>query len=406
LTATINTRIDFQKYISLLLIAYAFSFPLSKAATNLFEILAILLWLTEGNWKEKFKLYKNNLLSIAIALLIGFSLLSAFWHGNTETTIMYVTKYRHLLIILIFYSSFNKKYMSYIISAFLLSMFLSEIMSYAIFFELIHYKNISPQDPSPFMSHMTYSTILAFTISILLIKLFYEKRLKYKFLYILFFLTATTNLFINGGRTGQIIFIVLIFTTIFNSIKNKTKAFISSLIILIITFTLAYSLSANFNNRINQLFGDLNNVTAHKNYTGSGGTRIALTIIGINTFMDYPLLGTGLAYNIHDITTYTKKYNFNTQRMSIFTDYHNSFITISTQLGIIGLFISLLIIYTLLTFNIKNKEYKLMSLLFGISFIMFSLTHNTFHTMNPMVYFSIFAGLFNSIQKVETKHKH
>ncbi|WP_434637895.1 O-antigen ligase family protein [Sulfurimonas sp. NW7] len=399
-------QIDYKKYISYLLIGYAFSFPISKAATNLFEILAILLWIVEGNWKEKFALYKNNLLSITIALLIGFSLLSILWHGNAELTFRYVAKYRHLLIIFVFYSSFDNKYTSHIISAFLLSMFLSEIMSYAIFFELIKYKNISPNDPSPFMSHMTYSTVLAFTISILLIKLFYEKNLKYKFFYILFFLTATTNLFINGGRTGQIIFISLIFFTIFSSMKDKIKAFISSFIIVLLTFSLAYSFSENFDNRVNQLYTDFNNVITHNNYTGSGGSRIALTIVGVDTFLDHPLLGTGLAYNIHNITVYAKAHNFNAQQISRFADYHSTFLTISTQLGIVGLLISLLIIYVLLTFKIKNKEYKLMSLLFGISFIIFSFTHNTFHTMNPMIFFALFTGLFNTIQRLETQHEH
>ncbi|QOP43172.1 O-antigen ligase family protein [Sulfurimonas sediminis] len=406
MTATIDTRIDFKKYISLILIAYAFSFPISKAATNLFEMLAILLWIIEGNWKEKFELYKHNLLSIAIALLIGFSLLSILWHGNAEITLKYVAKYRHLLIIFVFYSSFDKKYTSHILSAFLLSMFISEIMSYAIFFEVIHYKNISPTDPSPFMSHMTYSTILAFTISILLIKLFYEKNLKYKSFYILFFLTATTNLFINGGRTGQIIFISLIFFTIFSSMKNKIKAFISSFIILLITFSLAYSFSKNFGNRTHQLYTDFNNVVAYNNYTGSGGSRVALTIIGVDTFLNHPLLGTGLAYNMHNITLYAKAHNFNVQQMSRFADYHSTFLTLSTQLGIVGLLISLLIIYVLLTFKIKNIEYKLMSFLFGLSFIIFSFTHNTFHTMNPMIFFALFAGLFNTIQRLETQYEH
>ena len=97
-------QIDYKKYISYLLIAYAFSFPISKAATNLFEVLAILLWIIEGNWQEKFSLYKKNLLSVAIALLISFSILSMLWHGNAEETFKYVSKYRHLLIIFVFYT--------------------------------------------------------------------------------------------------------------------------------------------------------------------------------------------------------------------------------------------------------------------------------------------------------------
>lgn len=395
-------KIDYTKYINYALIVYAFSFPISKAGTNLFEILAIVLWILEGNWKEKFALYKQNILSIAIALLIGFSLLSILWHGNAELTFKYVVKYRHLLIIFVFYSSFDKKYASYILSAFLVSMFISELMSYAIFFELIHYKNISPSDPTPFMSHMTYSTLLAFTVNVLLVRFFYEKDLKYKFFYIFFFLTATINLFINGGKTGQIIFIVLILVTVFASVKHKLKAFAISMSTLFIAFFLAYNYSPNFHNRANQLYSGVTNMVNDNNFNGPGGYRTGLSIIGINTYLQNPILGTGIAYNIKNPETNITNKMLKIINVQRFADYHSAFITISVQLGIVGLIISLLILYSLLTFKIQNKEYKLLSLLFAISFIMFSFTHNTLHTMNPMVFFALFGGFFNSLTTTKT----
>ena len=398
-------QINYTKYINYALIAYAFSFPISKAATNLFEVLAILLWILEGNWREKFLLYKSNLLSIALSLLIGFSLLSILWHGNAEITLQYIAKYRHLLVIFIFYSSFNKKYTATLISAFLMAMFFSELMSYAIFFKLIHYKNILPNDPTPFMSHMTYSTVLAFTIGILLIKLFYEKKLKYKLFYIFFFLTATTNLFINGGKTGQIIFIVLIFVTILSSVKHKLKAFITSFIILIITFSLAYNFSPNFHNRSNQLYTGLTNMIIHHNFNGSGGYRTGLSMIGIYTFMQHPILGTGIAYKMKDAQVIATKEHINIENLQGFADYHSAFITISVQLGIVGLLISLLIIYTLFSLKIQNKEYRILSSLFATTFIIFSFTHNTLHTMNPMIFFALFAGFFNALSRQTLLHK-
>ncbi len=389
--------VNYKKYISYILIAYAFSFPISKAATNFFEILAILLWIIEGDWKEKFALYKNNLLSIAIALLMGFSLLSILWHGDAEVTFEYVAKYRHFFIIFVFYSSFDKRYTSHILSAFLASMFISEIISYAIFFELIHYKNISPTDPTPFMSHMTYSTILAFTVNVLLTRFFYKKNLKYKLFYIFFFLTATTNLFINGGRTGQVIFIILIFMTIFTSLEHKIKAFLLSISILVATFFLAYTLSPNFQKRSTQLYDDITNVIEINNYEGSGGTRLALSIVGTQTFIDNPVLGTGVAYNMHNIKTYADRNNFNASFLSRFADYHSGFLTISVQLGVVGLIISLMIIYALFTFPIQKREYKILSFLYATAFVLFSLTHNTLHTMSPMVFFALFSGYFNRL---------
>jgi len=397
----INSTFNFQKYINYLFVALAFSFAISKAATNFFEILILLLWVLEGNWKVKLDLYKKNALNIAVFSLIGFSLLSILWHGNILMSLEYVAKYRHLLIIFVFYSSLQKKYISFILSAFLLSIFLSELISYGIFFELIHYKNILPSDPTPFMSHMTYSTVLAFTSSILLLKFLFESNIKYKLPYIIFFLTATTNLFINGGRSGQIIFIILIFLIFINFMKHKIKAIFFSLSLIFFVFSSAYYLSPNFQKRSTTLYSDISNIVHNKDYNGSAGARLALNIIGLHTFLDYPLLGTGLAYSIKDADKYRQENSMNINNIEIYADYHNAFLTISVQLGIIGLLISFLLVYSLVTLKYQSKEYKIMSLLFITAFGLFSLTHNTFHTMNPLVFFSLFAGFFNAVSRID-----
>ena len=394
-----TTNIDYKKYISYLLILYAFSFPISKAATNLFEVLAIVLWLFEGEYKTKLKLYKNNLLTLAIALLLSFSLLSILWHDNAISTLNYIAKYRHLLIIFVFYSSFEKKYTPHILSAFLAAIFISELISYGIFFELIHYKNISPSDPTPFMSHMTYSTVLAFAVTLLLVRLYYETKIRYKFIYALFFLTATTNLFINGGKTGQIIFILLILLTTIYTTKNKLKAIFFSAFIIVLTFSLAYTFSPNFQRRTSQLYNGIIQMVQHNNYDDVGGRRVALSLIGLETINHNLLLGTGVSYHMPNAQQYAKKHDIKLNNLKGYSDYHNTFITISAQLGLGGIFISLLIIYALFTLKIVQKEYKLLSLLFATAFVVFSFTHNTLHTMNPMIFFALFAGLFSALSR-------
>ena len=394
-----TTNIDYKKYISYLLILYTLSFPISKAATNLFEVLAIVLWLFEGEYKTKLKLYKNNLLTLAIALLLSFSLLSILWHDNAISTLNYIAKYHHLLIIFVFYSSFEKKYTPHILSAFLAAIFISELISYGIFFELIHYKNISPSDPTPFMSHMTYSTVLAFAVTLLLVRLYYETKLRYKFIYALFFLTATTNLFINGGKTGQIIFILLILLTTIYTTKNKLKAIFFSTFIIVLTFSLAYTFSPNFQRRSSQLYNGIIQMVQHNNYDDVGGRRVALSLIGLETINHNLLLGTGVSYHMPNAQQYAKKHDIKLNNLKGYSDYHNTFITISAQLGLGGIFISLLIIYALFTLKIVQKEYKLLSLLFATAFVVFSFTHNTLHTMNPMIFFALFAGLFSALSR-------
>ena len=389
-------------YINYLLVGYAFCVPISKAGTNFFEITILLLWLFEGNWKYKLSQYKTNPLILTFTIFLGYSLLSVFWASSISDGIDYVAKYRHFLIIAVIYTSLDKKFIKHIFSVFLLSMLISEIMSYGIFLELWKYKNILPNNPSPFMSHMTYSTILAFTSTILLTRVFLNENIKYKILYGVFFVSVTVNLFINGGRTGQIIFVVLILSLFFIHIKSKLKALLLAMIILMTTLILAYNFSKNFNIRMNILSTDITSIVYNNNYTGSGGTRVSLWIVGYYTFIDNFLIGTGINNDMKDIKNYAKEYGFNAKHMSQYGDHHNSFFTLSIKFGIIGLLISFFICYFIYKLKFKTDEYNSLNLMFIISFILFSFTHNTFHTMNAMVFFTLFAGLFNKISNMES----
>ncbi len=397
-------NMNYSKMLNYLIIAYAFCVPLSKAGANLFAILLLLLWLIDGKIKYKFQLIKYNKFILLLSIFIGYSFISLLWAKDFHEGLEYISKYRHFLIVPIIYTSLNKYYIKYILSSFLLAIFISEIFSYGIFFEIWKYKDVLPTDPSPFLDHMTYSTFLAFASSVLLIKFFIEKELKYKILYILFFLSITTNLFINGGRTGQVIFIILIFVLSFHYIKYKIQALFITIVLLGTIFFVAYNYSDNFNNRANSLKYEVYDMVYNDHYSGSSGARVSLWIVGVNTFLDNILLGTGIGNDMNAINQYSKEYNFDYNFMKQFDDHHSTFITLSVQFGIVGFLFSLFMCYIIFTLKFKNNEYYMINKMFIVSFILFSLTHNTLHTSDPLMFFVLFAGLFNAISKLEEKY--
>ncbi|ADN08337.1 O-antigen ligase family protein [Sulfurimonas autotrophica] len=394
---------DINTYINYLIIAYAFSFPISKAAVNIIEVLMILLWIYQDNWNHKIKLLKSSKFIIFISLFILYNVISILWASDTIFALNYIGKYHHFLMIPIIYTALEKKYINYVLSAFVASVFISEIMSYGIYFKLFTYKHATPEFPTPFMHHITYSVILAFTSTILLINFFMAKELRYKIFNILFFITLTINLFINGGRTGQLLFVILLFTLFFMFMKSKIKAIILSTVIIITILLLAYNFSSNFNSRIHQLQSGLHKAIDKKDYTDQGGMRIVMIKIGTETFLDNFIKGTGIGNVMKDANIYSAKNHYKTRDMHIFGDFHNVFINTAAQLGILGLIILLAIFYSLLSLKFKTKQYYILNLMFVISFILFSCTHNTFHTMNPMVFFVVFTGLFNAISRIETQ---
>ncbi|MEO1958273.1 MAG: O-antigen ligase family protein [Nautiliaceae bacterium] len=191
-----------------------------------------------------------------------------------------------------------------VLSAFLFGMLFSEVVSYLIFFDLINWqklkslhlliKGASPFDPSPFMHHSFYSIFLAVSILIIFDKLKYFKGFL-KLISVFFLVSATINLFINGGRLGQIalIFGVLVYALI--KYKNY-KAFIGAFFILTIIFFLAYNFSVNFKDRINYSLRDLKIVFNHKDFHNSWGQRIGADIVFLKIILNSPkkfILGCG-----------------------------------------------------------------------------------------------------------------
>ena len=398
-----KNKIDYSKYISYALVGYAFCLPFSKAGVNLFESIALLLWLMSGDFKNKFYAYKQNFLIVSLTLFLAFSIVSILWAGETLFAIKYILKYRHFLIIFVVFSFLREDFIKHLFSAFLLGMLISELMSYAIFFEIIQYKNVLPSDPSPFMSHTDYSIYLAFTGMILLTRILSSEVLKEKVVYSIFFTTVTANLFINGGRTGQITFIGLFLLNFFMHLQHKLKAIMIAFFLLFTIFTLSYQLSPNFHNRANQLNQDLNKMIVHNDYSGSFGARVALWTMGVDAFTDNFFLGTGIGDDMKELPRYAKKHGFTFKEFYTngFGDHHNTFITAAVQLGIFGLISMIFIFYSVYSLKFKNTNYQILNLTFITAFTLWSFGGITFHTMNPMIFFSLFAGVFNKISFIE-----
>lgn len=403
------SSIDSSKAINYTIILLAFSIPLSKASTSGLEILIILLWLFSKNIKEKINKAKQNSFIVAVFMFLTFSAISLLWSNDTLFALDYLKKYWHFLLIPIIYTSLNKKYIPYVFSAFLTSMFISEIISYSIFFKILTFKDVSPWDPSPFMDHTSYSSYLAFTAFILIYRILNTTSLIYKISYSLFLISSVSNLFLNGGRTGQIIFLLSLLIIGMLHIKNKTKALLGGVIIAIIVFNIAYTSSPIFSKRMDYTVSDIQTMVNNNNYTNSFSIRVALWGIGIKNFIHDPLIGTGIGdeavNSTEDIKKYDLEYFINKNNNFNYIDYHNMFIQYLVQLGLIGLLLLLYIFYTLIKLNIKLSPYKELKILFIFLFIMWSSVGLTLHLNSSMLFFALFSSLFLVISENEQTHK-
>jgi len=278
-----------------LFILYAFLLPIARAGLSLGAAIMLVLWILEGDLKRKIDDIKKNRVLMILGIYVVYMVLTLLWSENRDAGIKEIANYFIYFPIAFFvYTSIKKEYIFYVLSAFLAGMFLSEIISYGIFFEIWHKKGVSPTDPTPFMHHIMYSIFMAFTALLLLNRLFLETfSMKEKLVLILFFLSVTGNLFLNGGRTGQLAFLLSLSILVFLHFKVTWKTVLLSMVSTTAIISLAYLLSPTFSKRVQSAANDITDIVQKKNFSSSWGTRMAFILAGIEVFKQHPILGVG-----------------------------------------------------------------------------------------------------------------
>ncbi|MDQ7047901.1 MAG: O-antigen ligase family protein [Sulfurovum sp.] len=352
-------KLDFFKTINYLAIVYAFILPLSRGGIGVITALLVLLWFLEGNFKQKLTLYINTKVVVALLVFLVFNIFSLLWTEDIQGAVHTMRRYAYLLPVFVLMFSLKKEYIFKILSAFILGMFISEVISYGVFFELWQFKHATPANPSPFMHHIEYSIFLAFTALVLMGRIFNEDNLRHKLFYSFFFMTVSGNLFLTAGRTGQLAFILGLFVLAVLSFKNKVKALVIAIVLSTLVLSIAFNLSTTFHDRIITGKDSLVNVVKKENYCTSWGSRVGAWIISKDIIVQDPILGIGNADNMkefhHLIDT---KYPSMVCMHKAFYHAHNQYFQIWTALGLVGLLIFLSIFYIMLKMQIKDKELK------------------------------------------------
>ena len=214
-------KFDVEKILYYLIFAYAFFIPISRAGIGVFSVLLILIWLFKPTFKEDIKYLKSNKFVIVFVFFILYSFVGSLWSDDILYAMNYVKKYWYYLPIFVIATTLKREQISYVFSAFLLGMLISEVISYGIFFEWWQWKNCIPLNPTPFMNHIQYSYFLVFAAFVLLYEALSHEEGKKRFIYGLFFITMTSNIFINAGRISYITFIVGLVLFFFLKVKSK-----------------------------------------------------------------------------------------------------------------------------------------------------------------------------------------
>ncbi|MDC0597133.1 O-antigen ligase family protein [Candidatus Pseudothioglobus singularis] len=331
--------------------------PLTVFGGNLIIVIICVLWLFSGNYKSKFDQIINNKLMLASIVFFCIHLVGLLWTEDLAWGLHIVHKMWYFIgLFPILYTIVRKDYISNYISAFLLAISITEVCSYLVWFELIEpFKNATVSNPTPFMSHISYNPILAFAIYLVLHEIFFNKKITNLVfsLYSFFAISMTINMFITGGRAGQVMFFAMMAIIIFQFFNTqKIKAlFIISVLIPGIFFT-AYTTSDLFQERVDATVK--NSLFYSENKASSVGLRITFALNSWEAIKKNPIIGVGTG----DFPIEYKKINkINTPGLPNTTNPHNMYVLVAMELGALGVISMLSIFYyqIKLSFNSSNK---------------------------------------------------
>jgi len=349
-------NLTLDKTYQFLLIILAFLMPLTVFGANVIIVVICLLWLFSGNYKSKFYQIINNRLMLASIVFFCLHLVGLIWTEDLTWGLHIVHKMWYFLLLLpALFTIVRKDYIKHYISAFLLAIALTEICSYLVWFEIVEpFKNATVENPTPFMNHISYNPILSFAIYLVLHELFFNKKItNFIFsLYSFFAISMTVNMFITGGRAGQVAFFVMLSILIFQVLdKQRISAFITILIVIPTIFLTAYQTSDLFQKRVDIAAKAL--VQYSNEDRSAVGIRINYVINSWQVMKKNPIIGIGTG----DFPTeYSKINKINSPMMPDSENPHNMYILVLMQLGLVGLFSLLSIFYYQIQYSYNSSS--------------------------------------------------
>lgn len=292
-------------------LALLFFIPISPAITSLLGVVLIVLWLLKGQYAAGWQKIVEQPIAwpfIAYFLLYPLSLL---WTENLVWGVHVAERHMLYLLFPFMLMAVKKADLKYYLTAFIFGITFTEMVSYLMWFDVIYLADVSHQnEPVPFYHHVEYNPMLAWGIYLLMHGLFFEKHsLKLKAFFAIFVVTMTVNMFITGGRGGQLTYFVivgLLFIQYFHAKQQLLKGVLLATGFVAIVFISAYQTSSLFQQRVNEAVTEIENFSPSS--AGSVASRLHMYQNTFNMAFDRSwdkvILGSGVGDFPEDYNRY------------------------------------------------------------------------------------------------------
>ena len=151
-----------------LLALLAFALPLSTSALSILAIFILLFWLIEGNFTEKFAEIFSNPVVLSILAFLVVLVIGLFWSPDVGAGLEVLQDRWKIAMLPVFLTTISYKRRSLFIKSFLAGLTVAMLITFLVWFDLIHYADVTPEHLTRKTFHVIYNPLLAFAIYLVL----------------------------------------------------------------------------------------------------------------------------------------------------------------------------------------------------------------------------------------------
>jgi len=373
------TKIN-QNFRNFAFLALGLMMPFSAAAISIFMILLIIGTLLD---KSSYQKIYNNLKTPLFQSFVLFFILhmagffwleveSINWHKS------WMVWFIPILAVAVDRNTARKG-----VYAFVIGMMLAEMYVYFNIFSIWEeYLNGRYEDFLLPISHISYNPYLAISIGLLLTTLLagQYKNLRL-FVAICFLITMVANMFMTGGRAGQLGFIFIWLAISYYYLKSKLTGLLAMMISLVFVLVIAWNFSPVFKDRVLTGMDELalyqdyvqNSIKTNESISATSvGLRLHFNEHSLKLFKESPIYGYGTGSFENAFKNYIEK---SSELVFKTSNPHSNHMLILVQFGIVGFLIYLNVFYQqtkVANMMPRDYEFRAMAFVLPLFFLLIS----------------------------------
>jgi O-antigen ligase len=380
----------------------ACALPLSTSVVTILAGLILLLWLVEGEYRYKAELIAANPVARAVLLYLAVLALGLLWSPDLRAGIDVLVARWKIAMFCVFLTLVIRRPRMFYMGGYLTGLTMAMLMTYLAWFGLLHYADVSEHHLTHKTFHVVYNPLLAFGIYLVLHEAIWRKGLVPGWRLALAGLAVImiVDMFITEGRTGQLVFFVLMGLLLFQVLhKRRLVALFAVCILVPALFAAVYMASPVFKSRVDTARQEI--ATFAVNPNTSVGQRLQFWQNSWRIIRKHPLLGVGTGGFKSAYCRVNRKESPN----CVATDNpHNQYVLVAAMLGIPGIASLLFIFATMFREAMRRQDHwQRLRMAFPIFFLVIMLTESYLKVYETGFFFALLgAVLYADLDKVLT----